>query len=146
MILAIPFGALDDALKVMGDAVRGKVLLDVTNVLTPDYQLALGCSTSGAEELQKKAPQAKVVKAFNTVFAQNMSTGTVKGETLTLFVAGDDKAAKGLVLSAGKAIGFDPVDAGPLTNARWMETLGYFNIQLGYTLNMGADIGFKLVH
>jgi len=144
--LAIPFGALDDALKVMGDAVRGKVLLDVTNALTPDFQLALGCTTSGAEELQKKAPQAKVVKAFNTVFAQNMSTGSVKGEKLTLFVAGDDMAAKGLVLSAGKAIGFDPVDAGPLTNARWMETLGYFNIQLGYTLNMGADIGFKLVH
>jgi hypothetical protein len=50
------------------------------------------------------------------------------------------------VLSAGKAIGFDPVDAGPLTNARWMETLGYFNIQLGYTLNKGTDIGFRLVH
>jgi predicted dinucleotide-binding enzyme len=133
-------------LRVMGDTVQGKVLLDVTNALTPDFQLALGCTTSGAEELQKKAPQAKVVKAFNTVFAQNMSSGKVKGEKLTLFVAGDDKAAKDLVLDAGKAIGFDPVDAGPLTNARWMETLGYFNIQLGYTLNMGTDIGFKLVH
>jgi predicted dinucleotide-binding enzyme len=122
------------------------VLLDVTNALTPDYQLALGCTTSGAEELQKKAPEAKVVKAFNTVFAQNISTGKVKGEKLTLFVAGDDKTAKDLVLSAGSAIGFDPVDAGLLKNARWMETLGYFNIQLGYTLKMGTDIGFRLVH
>jgi predicted dinucleotide-binding enzyme len=146
VILAIPYGALDDALRVMGDAVQGKVILDVTNALTPDFQLALGCTTSGAEELQKKAPKAKVVKAFNTVFAQNMSTGTVKGEKLTLFVAGDDGTAKKLVLSAGRDIGFDPVDAGPLTNARWMETLGYFNIQLGYTLKMGTDIGFKLVH
>jgi predicted dinucleotide-binding enzyme len=146
VILAIPYGAIDDALHVMGDAVQGKVLLDVTNALTPDFKLALGCTTSGAEELQKKAPKAKVVKAFNTVFAQNMSTGTVKGEKLTLFVAGDDGAAKTLVLSAGRDIGFDPVDAGPLTNARWMETLGYFNIQLGYTLKMGTDIGFKLVH
>jgi predicted dinucleotide-binding enzyme len=146
ILLAVPFGAIDDSLRVMGDTVQGKVLLDVTNALTPDFQLALGCTTSGAEELQKKAPQAKVVKAFNTVFAQNMSSGKVKGEKLTLFVAGDDKAAKDLVLDAGKAIGFDPVDAGPLTNARWMETLGYFNIQLGYTLNMGTDIGFKLVH
>jgi len=146
LILAVPFGAIDDALLVMGDAVQGKALLDVTNVLTPDYQLALGCTTSGAEELQKKAPKTKVVKAFNTVFAQNMSTGKVKGEKLTLFVAGDDRAAKDLVLSAGGAMGFDPVDAGPLKNARWMETLGYFNIQLGYTLKMGTDIGFKLVH
>ena len=52
--------------------------------------------------------------AFNTVFAQNMSTGMVKGEKLTLFVAGDDEPAKKLVLSAGRNIGFDPVDAGPL--------------------------------
>jgi predicted dinucleotide-binding enzyme len=146
VILAVPYGSLDDALRVMGDSVDGKVLLDVTNVLSPDYQLALGCTTSGAEELQKKAPKAKVVKAFNTVFAQNMSNGKVKGEKLTLFVAADDAAAKDLVLSAGKAIGFDPVDAGPLRNARWMETLGYFNIQLGYTLKMGTDIGFRLVH
>jgi 8-hydroxy-5-deazaflavin:NADPH oxidoreductase len=146
LVLAIPFGAIDDALRVMGDAVQGKVLLDVTNALTPGFQLALGCTTSGGEELQKKAPKAKVVKAFNTVFAQNMSTGKVKGEKLTLFVAGDDEPAKKLVMSAGRDIGFDPVDAGPLMNARWMETLGYFNIQLGYTLKMGTDIGFKLVH
>ena len=146
LILAVPFAAINDALSVMGDAVQGKVLLDVTNALTPGFQLALGCTTSGGEELQKKAPKAKVVKAFNTVFAQNMSTGKVKGEKLTLFVAGDDEPAKKLVMSAGGDIGFDSVDAGPLMNARWMETLGYFNIQLGYTLKMGTDIGFKLVH
>ena len=70
----------------------------------------------------------------------------MKGEKLTLFVAGDDGTAKNLVLSVGGDIGFDPVDAGPLKNARWMETLGYFNIQLGYTLKMGTEIGFKLVH
>ena len=146
IILAIPFGALDEALRAMGDAAQGKVLLDVTNAMTRDFQLALGCTTSGAEELQRKAPKSKVVKAFNTIFAQNMSTGKVKGEALTLFVAGDDKAAKDLVLSAGRNIGFDPVDAGPLANARWIETLGYFNIQLGYMLKMGTEIGFKLVH
>ena len=146
LVLAVPFSAIDDALRMMGDAVHGKVILDVTNALTPGFQLALGCTTSGGEELQKKAPKAKVVKAFNTVFAQNMSSGKVKGEKLTLFVAGDDEPAKKLVLAAGREIGFDPVDAGPLMNARWMETLGYFNIQLGYTLKMGTDIGFKLVH
>lgn len=146
LILAIPFGAIDDVLLVIGDAVQGKALLDVTNSLTPDYQLALGCTTSGAEELQRKAPKAKVIKAFNTVFARNMSTGNIKGEKLTLFVAGDDGVSKNLVLSMGRDIGFDPVDAGPLTNARWVETLGYFNIQLGLTLKMGTDIGFRLVH
>ena len=43
-------------------------------------------------------------------------------------------------------IGFDPVDAGPLKNARLLEPLAYFNIQLGYGLGMGTQIGFKLLH
>jgi predicted dinucleotide-binding enzyme len=146
IMLAVPFPAIDETIRELGDAVRGKVLVDVTNALTPDFQLGLGFSTSGAEELQKKAPNAKVVKAFNTVFAQNMATGQVKGEALTCFVAGDDAVAKEQVLALGKGMGFDPVDAGPLKNARWLETLGYLNIQLGYMLKMGTQIGFKLVH
>jgi predicted dinucleotide-binding enzyme len=67
-------------------------------------------------------------------------------EALTLFVAGDDAGAKEQVLALGKGMGFDSVDAGPLQNARWLETLGYLNIQLGYMLKMGTQIGFKLVH
>lgn len=146
IILAVPYPAVDEAIREMGDAVRGKPLIDATNVLTPDYQLALGFTTSGAEELQKKAPSARVVKAFNTVFAEHMATGQVKGTTLTLLVAGDDGGAKEQVLGLGRDIGFDSVDAGPLKNARWLETLGYLNIQLGYTLKMGTQIGFKLLH
>lgn len=145
VVFAVPFGEVENALKSVGDAVDGKVLLDVTNALTPDYQLAVGCTSSGAEELQKKAPTAKVVKAFNTVFAQNMATGQVKGTRLTLFAASDDSPAKETVLSMGRELGFEALDAGPLANARWLETLGYFNIQLGYTLKLGTDIGFKLV-
>lgn len=146
VILAVPYWALDDVLREMGDGVSGKTLVDATNALTPDYRLALGFTTSGAEELQNKAPRAKVVKAFNTVFAGSMSTGKVKGQTLTLFAAGDDAGARDQVLSLGRAIGFDAVDAGPLMNARWLEALGFLNIQLGFTLKMGAEIGFKLVH
>ena len=146
IILAIPFAAVDDVLRNLGDAVNGKTLIDATNALTPDFQLAIGFTTSGAEELQKKAPSAKVVKAFNTVFAEHMATGEVNGAKLTLFAAGDDQPAKELALAMGRDIGFDAVDAGPLQNARWLETLGYLNIQLGYMLKMGTKIGFKLVH
>jgi 8-hydroxy-5-deazaflavin:NADPH oxidoreductase len=146
IILAVPYPAIDEAVRTMADGVRGKTLIDVTNALTPDYQLAIGFSTSGAEELQKKAAAAKVVKAFNTVFAEHMATGQTKGTTLTVFAAGDDQGAKEHVLQLGRDIGFDAVDAGPLKNARWLETLGYFNIQLGYTLGMGTGIGFKLIH
>ena len=146
VILAVPFGAIDDALRELGGAIEGKIIVDVTNALTPDYQLAIGYSTSGAEELQKKAPKAHVAKAFNTVFAANMDTGRVKGERLSAFVASDEDEAKRTVLEMARAIGFDGIDAGPLRNARLLEPLGYFNIQLGMKLGMGSEIGFELVH
>ena len=85
------------------------------------------------------------MKAFNYVFASHMSTGKLNDTALTLFVAGDDTAAKDETRQIGQHIGFDPVDAGPLTNARWLETLGYLNIQLGYMVKMGTDIGFALL-
>jgi len=146
IILAVPYPAIDQVIREIGDAAAGKTLVDASNALTPDFQLALGFTTSAAEELQKKAPSAKVVKAFNTVFAQHMATGQVKGTSLTLFVVGDNQDAKNQVLALGRDIGFDSVDAGPLKNARWLEALGYLNIQLGYMLKMGTEIGFKLIH
>jgi predicted dinucleotide-binding enzyme len=144
IILAVPYPALDEVVKTIKNNITDKVVVDATNALTPNYNLALGFSTSGAEELQKKISTAKVVKAFNTVFAQHMSTGKINNDQLTVFAAGDDKQAKEKVLNIAKDIGFDAVDGGPLKNSRWLEALGYFNIQLGYTLEMGTQIGFKL--
>ncbi len=145
VILAVPYGAIGDAVAELGDAVNGKTLLDVTNALTDDMQLASGCTSSGAEALQQKARGAKVVKAFNTQFAQHMESGAVGGQQLTTFVAADDANAKRQVIQMARDIGFDVVDAGPLQNARLLEPLGYFNIQLGYVLGLGTAIGLKLV-
>jgi 8-hydroxy-5-deazaflavin:NADPH oxidoreductase len=146
VVLAVPFRAIDDAVRELGDAVEGKVLVDVTNALTGGYELALGLTTSGAEELQRKAPHAKVVKAFNTVFASTMDRGDVRGEKLTVFVAGDDDDAKRKVLEMATSIGFDAVDAGPLRNARLLEPMALLNIRLGYAQKMGTDMGLRLVH
>ena len=146
IILAVPFAAIPDVTRELQTVADGKTVVDVSNALTPDMQLALGFSTSGAEELQKALPKARVVKAFNTVFAQHMRRGSVVGQQLSVFVAGDDEAARKAVLDVGKAIGFDAIDAGPLKNSRHLEALGYFNIQLGYVLGHGPNIGVKLVH
>jgi predicted dinucleotide-binding enzyme len=146
VILAVPYGAVDDAIGELGDGVVGKTLVDVTNALTGDMQLASGCTTSGAEALQQKARGAKVVKAFNTQFAQHMDSGTLDGQQLTTFAAGDDAAAKQQVIQMARDIGFDAVDAGPLHNARYLEPLGYLNIQLGHVIGLGPQIGLKLVH
>lgn len=145
VILAVPYGAVGDAIAELGDGITGKTLVDVTNALTEDMQLASGCTTSGAEALQQQARGARVVKAFNTQFAQHMDSGAVGGQQLTTFVAGDDAMAKAQVMEMARDIGFDAVDAGPLHNARLLEPLGYFNIQMGYVLGLGTQIGLKLI-
>jgi len=146
VLLAVPFGAIDEVVKEVGNVVEGKPLIDVTNALDANMGLAVGFTTSGAEELQRKVPKARVVKAFNTVFAQNMDSGRLGDKPLTAFVASDDAGAKASVLELAREIGFDAVDAGPLKNARLLEPLALFNIHLGYVLGMGAQIGFKLLH
>ena len=146
VILAVPFGAIDDVVSKVGDHVEGKIVVDVTNALDEEMGLAVGFSISGAEELQEKLPSARVVKAFNTVFAEHMDSGRLGDEPLTAFVAGDDATAKETTLGLASDIGFDAVDAGPLENARYLEPLGYLNIQLGYVIGMGTDVGIKLLH
>ncbi len=86
-----------------------------------------------------------MVKAFNTVFAGNQSTGKIGREQLTAFIAGDDSKAKQTVAQLTRDIGFDPVDVGPLKAARFLEAMGIMIINLAYSYGMGAKIGYKLV-
>jgi predicted dinucleotide-binding enzyme len=146
VIAAVPFGALDDLVETAGELLVGKTVIDATNAIDANMNLAVGFTTSGAEELQKKLPHSAVVKAFNTVFSPHMDTGHLSDQVLTAFVATDDLPAKRTVLELARDIGFDAVDAGPLKNARMLEPLAYLNIQLGFVLGMGAKIGFRLLH
>jgi predicted dinucleotide-binding enzyme len=145
VVLAVPYPQIGNAAEEIGNGANGKVLVDVTNVIGNDGKMAVGCTTSGAEELQKRLPQARVVKALNTVFAQNMRTGKVGGEPLAAFVAGDDAPAKRTVMQLTKDIGFDPIDCGGLSCARYLEPMALQLVNLGYGQGLGADIGFKLV-
>lgn len=145
VVLAVPFGAIDDVVKAAGQSLAGKTVVDATNALDANMGWAVGFTTSGAEELQKKVPGARVAKAFNTVFAQHMDSGKVGGKPLSAFVAADDAHAKSVVLGLARDIGFDPVDAGPLKNARLLEPMACLNIQLGYVLKLGTQIGLGLV-
>jgi len=146
IVLAVPFGVVRVVAPALETATDGKIVIDVTNALTPDFQLAMGFTTSGAEELQRILPRAHIVKAFNTVFAPHMSTGKVNGEQLTAFVASDSAAAREIALGLAKAIGFDSVDAGPLKDSRSLESLAFLNIQLSWVLGNGPNVGFKFVH
>jgi predicted dinucleotide-binding enzyme len=124
IIIAVPYSQLENAAHEVGDRADGKTLIDVTNPLGSDGNLAVACTTSAAEELQEMLPGSKVVKAFNTVFAKHQSDGRVGGEPLTAFVAGDDDGAKRAVMDIAQDIGFDPIDCGNLKCARELESWG----------------------
>ena len=145
IILAVPHNNANDAIEEIRPYADGKVVVDVMNAIGPKMELGISCTTSTAEETQKKLPKARVVKAFNTVFAQNQSTGKVGNEQLTAFIAGDDLKAKETVGQLTRDIGFEPVDCGPLKAARYLEAMGIMIINLAYTYGMGPKIGFKLV-
>ena len=146
IIFAVPFAAVGQAAKEVGSAASGKVVIDATNALTPTMELAVGFETSGAEELQKTLPDAKVAKAFNTAFAAAMATGQMNGEQLAGLVAADDPDAKSRVLALVEQLGFDPVDAGPLASARLLEPLALLNIKLGFVQGYGPNSGFRFIH
>jgi predicted dinucleotide-binding enzyme len=141
VIVATGYGDAVAALRGAGD-LGGKVVVDITNPLTPDYMgLAIGHDTSAAEEIQKAFPAAKVVKAFNTVFAQVLGEGPkLAGATVPVYVAGDDAAAKEQVTSLVQGMGFAAVDAGGLRNARYLEPLAGLNIYFGYGAGRGTTI------
>jgi predicted dinucleotide-binding enzyme len=121
----------------------GKVVIDITNPMSADFMiLTIGHDTSAAEEIAKAVPGAEVVKAFNTVFAQVLAEGPAfaNGQTAPVFVASDSERAKQTVKTLVHSIGFKPVDAGPLRNARYLEPLAALNIYLGYGAGHGTAI------
>ncbi len=145
IILAVPHENANDAREAIKPYSNGKVVIDVMNAVGANTELAISCTTSTAEETQKKLPNAKVVKAFNTVFAPNQSTAKIGREQLTAFIAGDDLKAKQTVAQLTRDLGFDPVDCGPLKAARYLEAMGILIINLAYIYGMGNKIGYKLV-
>lgn len=141
IILATPFGAVGAALAAAGD-LAGKVVIDITNPITPDYMaLTIGHTTSAAEQVAALAPGARIVKAFNTIFWQILPFGARRGKSpVQVLLASDDAAAKATVSELVELLEFEAVDAGPLANARYLEPVGELNIHFGYALGWGTSI------
>ncbi|HJV54143.1 MAG TPA: NADPH-dependent F420 reductase [Noviherbaspirillum sp.] len=142
VIVATAYADAVPALRALGD-LRGKIVVDITNPLTADYMgLTLGHTTSAAEEIARAVPGADVVKAFNTVFAQVLANGPklAGGEQVPVFYAADSERARQTARALIESIGFKPVDAGGLKNARYLEPLAGLNIYLGYGAGLGTGI------
>src|SRR5437764_2100360 len=147
VVLAIPFAAsAEQVCKAIAGQVKGKIVIDATNPLKPDFSgLATEGGPSGAERIQQWLPSARVVKAFNTVFASNQAEPVVEGEPVDGLVAADDEQARKTVLGLLADIGFRPIDVGPLARARELEALAFLNIMLQVTKNGTWRSAWKLL-
>ncbi len=142
---ATPWPATQAAVKEAGD-LTGKIVIDCTNPLKPDLSgLEIGHTTSAAEQVAGWARGAKVCKAFNTTGFNIMAEPVINGVRTVMFVCGDDAAAKQAVLKLAADVGFDPVDAGPLTQARLLEPWAMLWISLAFQGAAGRDFGFALL-
>ena len=145
VILAVPSAALDEVADQLGDALAGKVVIDVTNRIKRPAMAESVDGTSASERLQQRAPKAKVVKAFNYAFSSRQADPKVDGVAIDGFVAGDDTEAKAKVLELARSIGFRPIDAGPLAMARALEALAVLNISLQVQHGWPWQSGWKLL-
>jgi predicted dinucleotide-binding enzyme len=130
VVLAVPGTEAPAVAAELATALSGAVVVDATNPLDASYSDLAIEGTSGAEAVQKAAAGVPVVKAFNTVFAGRYTAPTEAGTPLQVLVAGDDEAAKQTVSKLASSLGFAPVNAGGLRQARALEEIAFLNIAL----------------
>jgi hypothetical protein len=144
VVLAVPYSAVLDVVKQYGEALAGKLLIDITNPINSDFTDFVTPEDSfGAQEIVKAAPaDADVVKAFNTQFSHILAAGPVEGHPLDVFLAGDDAQAKARVSAFVESLGLRPMDTGKLPMARTLEHLAL--LSLGLVAHSVKNTNFSL--
>jgi predicted dinucleotide-binding enzyme len=145
VILAVPYSGAAAVVADFGNALDGKVIIDITNPVAPDLSgLVTPSGSSGAQETAKGVPAgAHVVKAFNTLFGHVLA----KGGRLDAFIAADDAEAKARVSTFLDSLGLRPLDVGRLQMAQTLESLGLLMIGLAkngagtFDIALHVDIG-----
>ena len=147
LLLAVHWSRVDDVLKQAGD-VSAKVILSCSLPMNADDTgLVIAHTSSGAEELAKKLPKARVVSAFNTVPSEVLF-GVFEARRQTtrpsLVYCGDDSKGKKVAAELIRDVGFDPVDAGSLRIARYTEPFALLVAQLAYEGDEGPELAYRL--
>jgi NADPH-dependent F420 reductase len=125
---------------------EGKIVVDISNPVDESWtRLATDPSTSSAELLAERLPQSRIVKAFNTTHAPALFDGQVDEVPLDVLLASDDDDAKSRVSELVRAAGLRPIDAGALDNARLLERLTAFQIELNQRYDLDFRLTFKLL-
>jgi predicted dinucleotide-binding enzyme len=141
--IAIPFIACADVLPELAEVTKGKIVIDSTNPLNADWSpKLLGQENSASEEISRLLPEAYVVKAFNTIFADVMNKPMKGGQSITAFIAGNNDEAKQKISVLASDIGYAPIDTGPLYTARYLESIAHLNIQIAVGQGGGTNAAF----
>jgi 8-hydroxy-5-deazaflavin:NADPH oxidoreductase len=144
VLLAVHWSRIDDVLNQAGD-LSGKVVITCCLPMNDNNtELVVAYTSSGAEELAKKIPKARVVLAFNTVPSEVLFSvyEAKRKDRPSLVYCGDDRSAKELAAVLISDVGFDPVDAGPLQIARYIEPFAMLIGQLAYEGEEGPELTY----
>ena len=145
LFIATPWSATEEAVRSLKGA-KGKILIDCTNPLKSDLSgLTTEANHSGGELVQSWAPDAQVIKAFNTTGYNIMADPVIDGHRAVMYFCGNDAEAKFKVQSLIQDVGFEPVDAGPLSSARLLEPFALLWISSAYRFGLGRDFAFGLL-
>ena len=146
LLLAVHWSRIDDVLGQAGD-LSGKVIVSCSLPMNADdTELAVAHTSSGAEELARKFPGARVVSAFNTVPSEvlfGVFETRRKATRPSLVYCGDDSSSKGIAAELIRDVGFDPMDAGPLRIARYTEPFALLVAQLAYEGDGGPELAYR---
>jgi predicted dinucleotide-binding enzyme len=146
VLLAVHWSRVSDVLKLAGD-LSGKVVMTCSLPMNADNtDLVIAHTSSGAEELAKMIPKARVVSAFNTIPSEvlfGVYAARRKVNRPSLVYCGDNPKAKALVAGLIRDVGFDPVDAGPLRIARYTEPFVQLIAQLAYEGTEGPELAYR---
>jgi predicted dinucleotide-binding enzyme len=146
VLFAVHWSRVDDVLTQAGD-LAGKVIVTCSLPMNADDTgLVIAHSSSGAEELAKKIRRAKVVSAFGTVPSEvffDVFDAKRKAKRPSMVYCGDDAGAKEVAATLIRDVGFEPVDAGPLRIARYMEPFALLMGQLAYEGDEGPEVAYR---
>jgi predicted dinucleotide-binding enzyme len=147
VIVATPYPAIKEITSRYADELEGKIVVDITNpVNTETFDgLAVPVGSSSAAELAALLPSSRVLKAFNTNFADTLASKSVGPNKTTVLIAGDDAAAKTTLIDALVAGGVGAVDVGSLKRAQELEALGFLQVGLAASGKISWAGGFALV-
>ena len=145
VVLAVPAKAVASVLDEIAELIVGAVLVDPTNPADEDHEVILRATGSLSEAIVLLAPGARVVKAFNTVFASRLNDPVLDGVPLDGFYAGDDAGAKQVVAELLARMGFRPIDTGELLTARALELMAFLNVSLNARNGWSRQSGWKLL-